>query len=1127
MRSIAILARTLLFCGIVSIMFSQLSQAQVTTGSVHGTVTDKSNAAVPGAELVLTNISTNLVMQQKSDDLGQFVFNVVPPGIYTLTATSPGFNSTTINNVRVQVDNNTVTNVMLDVGAVTQNVVVSASDNSVIDTQSAVVKTDIEEELITDLPSSSRNPLVTAEMAPGITMNTSGLTGGSQMLTSNGIGANVSGSRQQENTFYLDGTDNSGAYRNLGLQVPNPEAIQEVQVVTSTNSAEFGKQPGGYFNIITKSGTNKFHGSGFYFGTNAALNANTYNANHVGLARVPANKKQYGGTLGGPIRKDKTFFFGSYQRYQDNATTLNQTIPFPTQAMEAGDFSGFQGVLYNPTTNAPIPNNNLAAAGLLDPVAVKLAAYLMPTVPTLGNLLVWQFVSPIVNNEVLGKLNHTFSDSQRLEVSTFQTWGNTQNQVGADPLTSEALATSRQDTTSVRHIWQMRPTLILQSQFSMALQQAGTSTPSNLTGKDLSSFGAVWPQSISGAPKFLPEILIAGTNLGPDNPQSSGGVLDQKNYQVGSTATWTKGAHNLTFGYQAQDSIVADIDQHDATLVRFQGEFSNQHSFVFGSTPNSQFAHSFADFMMGRIENFSTQGAVQYNFPAWSHYAFAQDQWRVTPRLTANLGVRYELAMPAQESNGRAAAFVANHQSNQFANVPLHVAFQGDSGIIPGFIRQDKKEFAPRVGLAYDLLGNNKLALRTGYGYYYSNPSDQIRTFQSTNFPVVPNVQGTFAQLDNPFATSTSPVFTTPPTPFPSYANYISSYVFTPPFSRIIGFDPNFTPPRMQQWNVSAEGQVRSGIDVTIGYVGSRGTHLLQGVPFNYGRFVTVSGQPPNSTNFQQRVLYPTMSVFSIMESTEGRSWYDALQASSKIRLSGLTARVTYVYAQSKGDGGGFGAFAAPDEDPTGFTSNTNNPENPRAEVGPNANRQTFRFFYVYDIPFFRNAKSVIGRAASGWQVAGNVEAATGSPLDVILGYDANFDAFTSAPQDRPNRVSPIHYASGSKDQKMSRYFDVPTPFAANSGSAFAAPVITSTNLFGNLPRNALWGPGTWNSDISVLKSIPLREGMKLQLRMESYDFLNHNNLDNPTTNMSNANYGKILTRTGNRTMQYSATFSF
>ena len=259
--------------------------AQLTTGTVQGTVQDPTGAVVPGVELTLLNVNTNLTLTQQSNAVGAYIFSNVPPGLYNLRAKLPNFKTSEITGITVEVNRNTVIDVTIGPGDLTQKVEVNAAAE-IIDTQSSVVRTNVGARMILDLPSASRNPLQVAELAPGVNMNTGNLTGGSQLLGSSGISANVSGARQQQNTFYLDGADNSSVRQNEGLQMPNVEAIQEVQVVTNTNSAEYGKQPGGYFNVITKSGTNSYHGSGFFYFRAPSLNANSWQRNASGLPRV-------------------------------------------------------------------------------------------------------------------------------------------------------------------------------------------------------------------------------------------------------------------------------------------------------------------------------------------------------------------------------------------------------------------------------------------------------------------------------------------------------------------------------------------------------------------------------------------------------------------------------------------------------------------------------------------------------------------------------------------------------------------------------------------------------------------------------------------------------------------------
>ncbi len=284
--------------------------AQDVTGSVQGLVSDPSGARMPKVKVDLVNEGTKLAVTRSTNSEGEFVFNIVPPGRYTVTASLAGFKTASATGIDVGVNRNTRVDLTLQVGAVSESVEVSAQSVR-IDSVSAQVSTNVPQKMVIDLPSSTRNALSYAEMAPGVSIN----NGASQVMNITGTSANVNGNRQARNVFYLDGSDNTGPFRNTALQFPNPEAVAEVSVSTSNTSAEFGKQPGGVFNIITKSGTNALHGSAFMHLHNEALNANTFNRNQSGSAARRRPLRQWGGTAGGPVIRNKTFFFASYMDY--------------------------------------------------------------------------------------------------------------------------------------------------------------------------------------------------------------------------------------------------------------------------------------------------------------------------------------------------------------------------------------------------------------------------------------------------------------------------------------------------------------------------------------------------------------------------------------------------------------------------------------------------------------------------------------------------------------------------------------------------------------------------------------------------------------------------------------------
>jgi hypothetical protein len=300
--------------------------------------------------------------------------------------------------------------------------------------------------------------------------------------------------------------------------------------------------------------------------------------------------------------------------------------------------------------------------------------------------------------------------------------------------------------------------------------------------------------------------------------------------------------------------------------------------------------------------------------------------------------------------------------------------------------------------------------------------------------------------------------------------------------------------------------------------VANRGRQLLQTLAFNYARYIEVNGQPPSdsATNIQARVPYQDLNRFSIMAVTEGVIDYDALQLTGRVNRGGLSVVAHYTFASAFGDGGG--AFGRPDEDPEAFTIQTNNAADPKGEYGRIGRKHTVRLYYVYDLPFFKDDKGALGAILGNWQWSGNFSWLSGDPFDVILGVDANHDAITSRPQDRPDLAGEITYADGSRDDKMAQFFDK---------TAFATPTITAENLMGNLPRNSLTGPSRWYADMAIVKNIPIKGDFRVQIRIEAYNIFNHNNLDQPNGQMNSADFGKILTRSGNRTVQFGAKLYF
>ncbi len=1106
-----------------------------TTGSVSGSVTDPSGAVVGGVQLQLKNLSTNIVLSATSTGSGSYFFSSVQPGNYTLTGTRAGFKIGETSSIVVNAQSTTTIDVHLEMGSDAQTVQVSAFGANSIDLATAQVSTTVGENKIINLPNTSRNVLNFAQLAPGVDFS-SQAEGGGQVINITDQSASINGSDEQHNNFYLDGIDNTGGFRNYAMQFPNPDAVQEVQTLSSNAGAELGRQAGGVINVITRSGTNAFHGDGYYFSTPASLTSNSWSNNHYDVVRPPNNQQQYGGVFGGPLIRNKTFFFFSFLRYTNNSVATIDTYRGITPAMLNGDFSALLTdpvtplQLYNPDTHQPLANNQIPQT-MVDPVAKKLFA-LIPQVPAWGNYYQFTFSQPLENQEWLGKLDHHWSDSNVTTFSVLRVFGqgtypasqafNFGQALNKVPDYPGEVDTNGQWTTSLRHTWIATPRLTAEAYVGLNRQSADRGSTDHST--DLADLGAInFPSVQPGARKYYPGFSTRGS----DGTQGENGYLSlyvQTDYHVGGKVTYVKRSHSIEFGADSERDQARQFNDEDGLTFTFDGRFSGN-----GAAEQNQTGTSYADFLMGRSRSFGQNGVLDEKLHDWSNFFFVQDTWKVNPKLTLTPALRYEFYLPYSAANDHATGYIPGHQSTFFPLAPVGLAFPNDTNGVPsGLYPTDYKQYSPRIGAAYDIFGNGKWALRAGFGKYFSHNSGQYFMQNSESTPWQPSAScSAQAFVSNPWLTCLGPTYATPPTPF-TIPNG-GAYTFPAVINSVVGYSQDWKSPYSLQWNVALEHQLLRGITVEGMYVGNRTRDNTQGIPLNYSQYVDVDGVAPNLNNIVPRRPQQNYGNILLYEPT-GEASFQAFQAVANLRYSGLDSTVNYSEQRAYDTvSGGEG-----NENSTGANPQTANPQNLLGERAENLPHRKFRAYAVWDLPIFR-ARPQVGmwRLLGGWQIDGDFEASSGGPSDVQLGTDWNFDGLSG---DRPNKSGSVNYVKrnlhpNGSNGYIEQYIDVGTPSAATvdgltaQRGPFAAP--TDHAVFGTLKRNAVFGPGQWTLNGALVKNFYITEGRYFQFRADTVNLFNHPTLGSPDLSYQDATFGQIQGKNGQRTIQIGGKFYF
>lgn len=1047
--------------------------AQNPTASLVGTIADPTGAAVAGARVEAHNTDTSETRRATSGIKGEFAVTNLPPGTYEITVVKEGFRTIRRPGVQLQMEQAARLEFRLEVGAVNQSVEVTGSI-PLLNTENPVKGEVMAAREIVEMPLDGRDISDLAYLTPGVTPAPSGGTGSP---------FNINGARADNTNFVLDGFNDQNPRAASMKVAPSLEAIDEFKMQTTGYSAEYGRLAGGVMNMVLKTGTNQLHGSLFEFVRNDLFDArNTFED-----AKSPLRRNQFGGTLSGPVvlpkvynGRNRTFFLFSWESYRQRVGDVQLSI-VPTAEQRGGDFSAF-GPLKDPmatgtctTSNrtACFPGNQIPASRISPVAAAAMKFYPLPNRPGQKNNYIAVASDSSDRDQDVIKFDQHFTDNNTISFRWLKSYSNTTYPYGG----GSALGTfgytqdNPQTLTGVTFTHLFSPRLVNEARAGFSrtyVGQVGYNAGIDYNAK----FGLPGPTapSLIGFPKL---VVTNYAQLGDNSALPVQFTVN--NYQYTDTLSWVKGAHLFRFGFDwLRTQFFQPYFNNNRGTFNFNGKWTND---------------AFADFLLGDLNQTSRQVGTEPNYLFSSSYsAFAQDDWRVSSRLTLNLGLRYELPTPPVEKYGRMTNFLpelgvlalSDDKTIRGTGVtftdPSKVATAARLGLPNSLIYTRYDDIAPRVGFAWRPFGGNRTVIRSGYGIYYGGAlMNPVRQQLANVFPFT--VSQTFNR------NAANPNFLTIANPFPTAASLAGSV------NNVAGFELHAKTPSQQSWNFTIEREIGLQSAVEIGYVGSKGSHLGRSYDLN---------QPIRTP---AATLYPypafgTMSYFGF----NANSIYNAGSVTFRRRLAqGFFYRASYTYAKSIDDASQLSGNADGDIPA---------PQNVR-NLHQDRGRSAWDVGHAFTMAFSYAVSQHHTLLLRGWQIAGTGRASTGQPFTPQIS-GANL-ALGEA--NRPDRITQGTLA----DPTPEMWFDV---------GAFP-PVPDGTYRFGDSGRNVLDGPGLISINTSLMRNFAIQERARLQFRWEVFNVFNHANYGLPNVNVNAPNGGTISTAGDGRLMQFALRFSF